>query len=117
MGNSNCGLEICVNRTDRHQDKDAVLESLGIGPIKDLKRQQLLEDELTGKQTLKQRTQQIKNSKKYTLEERLSTIGEEDATSNHNDGPIQNTDSSIVLISNEGNISKLPVAHFFQIES
>ena len=39
MGASECCLEMCATRAGRtSQDKEAVLEALGIGPIKDLKR-------------------------------------------------------------------------------
>ena len=49
MGNSTNCLELCANTRGRHQDKEAVLEALGLGPIKQLKQQQLAEDILAGR--------------------------------------------------------------------
>ena len=67
---SSC-LELCANRTSRHQDKDAVLESLGIGNLKQIKRDQLTEDQIAGKYRLTK-------AEAAMIGERLSTIGEEE---------------------------------------
>ena len=53
MGTSNGCLEMCANQRSRHEDKDEVLEALGIGPIKALKKAQNLEDFREGKLEIK----------------------------------------------------------------
>ena len=57
MGTSNSCLEMCANQRTRHEDKDQVLEALGIGPIKIIKKEQNLEDFLAGKLAVKRATQ------------------------------------------------------------
>ena len=70
MGNSTC-WELCANSNSRHQDKDAVLEALGIGSLKQIKREQMEQDQQSGKAFSKANATLI-------LGERLSTIGEEE---------------------------------------
>ena len=48
---------MCANERARHEDKDQVLEELGIGPIKMLKKEQNLEDFLAGKIAIKRATE------------------------------------------------------------
>ena len=73
MGTSNSCLEMCASQRTRQEDKDQVLEALGIGPMKMLKKEQNMEDLLSGKKALKQATAKSN----YPLETRLSTIREE----------------------------------------
>ena len=51
-------MEICANSSSRHQDKEQVLEDLGIiGQLKLLKKEQNLEDILAGKLAIKRVTE------------------------------------------------------------
>ena len=57
MGTSNSCLEMCANSSSRHQDKEQVLEALGIiSQLKQLKKEQNLEDFLAGKLAIKRAT-------------------------------------------------------------
>ena len=70
MNNSTC-WELCANTSSRHQDKDAVLEALGIGSLKQIKREQMEQDQQNGIALAKANTTLL-------CGDRLSTIGEEE---------------------------------------
>ena len=72
VGNSSTCWELCANSSSRHQNKDAVLEALGIGSLKQIKREQMEEDQQNGTFVFS------KANTTVVLGDRLSTIGEEE---------------------------------------
>ena len=65
-----------MNERKNPQDKEAVLEAMGIGPIRQLKQEQMQEDQLLGKLLSK-----AQEGPFHPLESRLSTINEDDSES------------------------------------
>ena len=54
MGVQNCSLDLCATSSRKGEDKESVLNALGIGPMKEIKREQMLEDYQKGKLAIKQ---------------------------------------------------------------